>query len=95
VPWRLSTHFFCAELKERWREHFGVCIHYPLPFYSLSPDDKKVLVERVSQRVSQSRAIVTNFIVQPGLALEGATDSRLPTGNFNSVGMYSARAMPS
>jgi eukaryotic-like serine/threonine-protein kinase len=35
-----------------------------LPFYSVSPDGKKLLMERVSQQVSQPLTVVTNFIAQ-------------------------------
>lgn len=33
-----------------------------LPFYSVTPDDKKLLMERVAQQVSQPVTIITNFI---------------------------------
>jgi serine/threonine protein kinase len=33
----------------------------PVPFYQLSPDDKKILLHRVSQQVSDSVTVVTNF----------------------------------
>lgn len=35
-----------------------------LPFYSVSPDGKKLLMERVSQQVSQPLTVVTNFVTQ-------------------------------
>ena len=35
-----------------------------LPFYSVSPDSKKLLMERVSQQVSQPLTVVSNFIAQ-------------------------------
>jgi serine/threonine protein kinase len=35
-----------------------------LPFYSVSPDGKRLLMERVSQQVSQPLTVVTNFISQ-------------------------------
>ena len=35
-----------------------------LPFYSVSPDGNKLLMERVSQQVSQPLTVVTNFISQ-------------------------------
>jgi hypothetical protein len=31
------------------------------PFYDVSPDGKKILLDRVSQQVSQSITVVTNF----------------------------------
>jgi serine/threonine protein kinase len=35
-----------------------------LPFYSVSPEGQKLLMERVSQQVSQPLTVVTNFIAQ-------------------------------
>jgi Tol biopolymer transport system component len=35
-----------------------------LPFYSVSPDGKTLLMERVSQQVSQPLTVVTNFASQ-------------------------------
>ena len=32
-----------------------------IPFYSVSPDSKKLLLEQLSQQVSQSVTVVTNF----------------------------------
>jgi hypothetical protein len=32
-----------------------------IPFYSVSPDDKRLLLERVSQEVNQPVTVVTNF----------------------------------
>ncbi len=34
------------------------------PFYSVSPDGKKLLMERVSQQVSQPITVVTHFTAQ-------------------------------
>jgi eukaryotic-like serine/threonine-protein kinase len=33
----------------------------PVPFYRISPDDKKILLYRISQQVSESLTVVTNF----------------------------------
>jgi hypothetical protein len=33
----------------------------PNPFYQISPDGKKILLYRVSQQVSDSITVVTNF----------------------------------
>jgi eukaryotic-like serine/threonine-protein kinase len=33
----------------------------PVPFYQISPDDKKILLYRISQQVSDSVTVVTNF----------------------------------
>jgi hypothetical protein len=35
-----------------------------LPFYSVSPDGKTLLMERVSQQVSEPLTVVTNFTSQ-------------------------------
>jgi Tol biopolymer transport system component len=35
-----------------------------LPFYSVAPDGKRLLMERVSQQVSQPITVVTNFTAQ-------------------------------
>jgi hypothetical protein len=32
-----------------------------IPFYSVSPDSKRLLLERVSQEVNQPVTVVTNF----------------------------------
>ncbi|HTS05038.1 MAG TPA: hypothetical protein VMP68_05600, partial [Candidatus Eisenbacteria bacterium] len=32
-----------------------------IPFYSISPDGKRVLMERVSQQVNQPVTLMTNF----------------------------------
>ena len=32
-----------------------------VPFYDVSPDGKKILLDRVPQQVSQSATVVTNF----------------------------------
>ncbi|MCU1299496.1 MAG: hypothetical protein JWO91_3774 [Acidobacteriaceae bacterium] len=32
-----------------------------LPFYDVTPDGRKILLDRVSQQVSQSLTVVTNF----------------------------------
>ena len=32
-----------------------------IPFYSLSPDGKRLLLERVSQQVNQPVTVITNF----------------------------------
>jgi hypothetical protein len=33
----------------------------PEPFYQVSPDDKKILLYRIAQQVSDSVTVVTNF----------------------------------
>ena len=33
----------------------------PVPFYQVSPNDKKILLYRISQQVSDSVTVVTNF----------------------------------